>query len=138
MINLKAPKDMTAPEFVQMIDDSDGKSGSPDSARLYTLSWLKKVLLEPAPNPFTPDQLAWMREEQRAGYHYAAKDECGCKCVCCYIEKPTRDEIRLMWKSCDYYKKNAKPFFLSRLLSWDDPEPLCFADYAPLEGAADV
>jgi len=97
----------------------------------FILRKVEEMLNEPAPNPFTPDQLAWMREEQRAGFGYAAMDENRTvKCFPSYPEKRDRYWITSSSEHC------APLFgFLSEVLSWDDPEPLCFADYAPLEGA---
>lgn len=133
MLNLKAPKDMTAPELVAEIKKRYS-SGEYCGLSTINMTQLSEMMREHAPNPFTPDQLAWMREEQRNGYMYSAKNKMGSVMV--YCEKPYRDHDR--WLNTDKYQNFVAPRFLNECLSWDDPEPLCFADYAPLEGSADV
>ena len=129
VIGQKAPKDMTAVEFVAMIEESGKSPLVSENDKFYTLGWIKNKLNEPAPNPFTPDQLAWMREEQRAGYNYAAKDCNGYV----YIHTSFPQRLDYTWDSISNKKTSAQRMFLSNVLSWNDPEPLCFADYAPLE-----
>lgn len=123
MIN-KAPKDMSAPEFVALFE-----SRFPGN-EIYR-GILKKMLDEPAPNPFTPDQLAWMREMQRSGFTHAGMDSDGH--VFSYRAKPKKNTIT--WDTEDPVRGMMETYlkFLNEQLSWDDPEPLCFADYAPLE-----
>lgn len=133
MIKQKAPKDMKATEFVahlELIASREMLSKGTEGWAI-TLQGLRKELSEPAPNPFTDDQLAWMREEQRNGYNYAAIDFD--REVRLFEKKPMKDCTH--WNkivgSCS--KSNGKGSSLSKILSVDDPEPLCFADYAPLE-----
>ena len=134
MIN-KAPKDMNAPEFVAMIDDGGKPTTLSDSERLYTLSFLKAKLAEPAPNPFTEDQLAWMREEQRTGFMFAWSDAKGY--IWCSAATPSEKVVETGGWECAGCHGAGMGSFLRGLLSPDDPEPLCFADYAPLPKGAD-
>lgn len=132
----KAPKDMTAPEFVDYLqkrvhervtDKTLINDGSMTAA--FIVAFAKGLLSEPAPNPFTPDQVATMREIQRNGFDYAAKDKDGD--VWIYRETPYKTDIEWLTK-CNYEKDVFNIF--DGVTSWDDTEPLCFADYAPLEG----
>lgn len=129
MIN-KAPKDMTAVEFVEYLIARKEDEKVLDVNVYYTLEFLKGRLNEPAPNPFTPDQLAWMREEQRNGYRYAARDRDGN----CYLftQKPIKEDRCWVLEKQDHRYSDRRDGFLEKILSFDDPEPLCFADYAPL------
>ena len=131
MIKQKAPKDMTATEFVEHLElvASREMLAKNTEGWAITLQGIRRELSEPAPNPFTPDQLAWMREEQRAGYNYAAKDCNGYV----YIHTSFPQRLDYTWGSISTKKTSAQRMFLSNVLSWNDPEPLCFADYAPLE-----
>lgn len=131
MINKKAPKDMTAVEFVEYLVSRKEDEKVLDVNVYYTLEFLKGRLNEPAPNPFTPDQLAWMREEQRNGYNYAAIDFDGE--VRLFEKKPMKDCTHWNKITGSNSKSNGKGSWLSNLLTVDDPEPLCFADFAPLE-----
>ena len=69
-----------------------------------------------------------MRTEQRSGYFYAAKDSSGK--VYTYTDKPPKRDG--LWRTLGYHHVYIGKTFLSKVLSWDDEEPLCFADYAPL------
>lgn len=129
MIKQKAPKDMTAVEFVEYLIARKEDEKVLDVNVYYTLEFLKGRLNEPAPNPFTPDQLATMRELQRNGYCYASMDKC--TGVYLYQSKPEKEKYGY-W-DCNGEMIEAYYEFLGNALSWDDPEPLCFADYAPLE-----
>lgn len=100
MIKPKAPKDMTATEFVDFAKDRyDATLKTLQSNQFMTADFFFGLLKEyasiPAPNPFTPDQIAWMREMQKAEYHYAAKDE-NLK-VYCYEKKPSKTSD--IWKA---------------------------------------
>ena len=117
----------TVDRVMKWLDEEQTEVAHDD--QFYTLRWIKNKLNEPAPNPFTPDQLAWMREEQRAGYNYAAKDCNGYV----YIHTSFPKRLDYTWDSISNKKTSAQRMFLSNVLSWNDPEPLCFADYAPLE-----
>ena len=131
MIN-KAPKDMTAMEFVAHLEILASREMLAKNLEGWsiTLQGLRKELSEPAPNQFTPDQLAWMREEQRNGFNYAAIDFDGE--VRLFERKPMKDCTHWNKNAGSNSKSNGKGSWLSKLLSVDDPEPLCFSDYAPL------
>lgn len=133
MIRQKAPKDMTATEFVGHLELVASREMLAKNLEGWaiTLQGLRKELSEPAPNPFTPDQLAWMREEQRNGYRYAARDRDGN----CYLftQKPIKEDHCWELEKQDHRYSDRRDGFLEKILSFDDPEPLCFADYAPLE-----
>ena len=138
MIKQKAPKDMTFEEGIAYSEKvfKDGKeSGCYSDGSLFTFAeffeFLHRRLKEPAPNPFTDDQLAWMREEQRNGYNYSAIDFDGE--VRLFEKKPVKDCTHWNKITGSNSKSNGKGSALSKVLSVDDPEPLCFADYAPLE-----
>lgn len=126
MIKQKAPRDMTFPE------------GIAELKKRYighTFSWeeIDAILAEPAPNPFTPDQLAVMREFQRDGLNYAARDKNGFAHV--FYDKPCKTSTH--WDSeRDYFEEVVN--FISEAASWEDAEPLCFADYAPLNNEITV
>lgn len=143
----KAPKDMTVTEFVDLVERryATGTGCNMDA----WIDMLRKIAEEPAPNPFTPDQIAWMREEQRNGMKYAAKDSDGIISV--YTSKPQKvldafdeygEEPRPCWDltGAQYYENGdmaedvTHVKFLFDALKWEDEEPFCFADYAPLEG----
>lgn len=135
MIKSKAPKDMTAPEFEEYLEKAIASNvsgfGFPPFDNVVAealVEFLIEKLNDPAPNPFTPDQIAWMREEQRSGYNYAAMDEIGT--IRCYMVRPYKKPES--WTSRSFTHSTASDGFLSKCLSWDDPKPLCFADYAPL------
>ena len=133
MIKQKAPKDMTATEFVEHLElvASREMLAKNTEGWAITLQGIRRELSEPAPNPFTPDQLAWMREEQRNGYNYAAIDFDGE--VRLFEKKPMKDCTHWNKITGSNSKSNGKGSWLSNLLTVDDPEPLCFADFAPLE-----
>ena len=130
MISKKAPKDMTATEFVEYFKEKKQVPSYGCNIK-ETYDFMVKMLSEPAPNPFTPDQLAWMREEQRNGYRYAASD----RDRNCYLftHKPIKEDHCWELEKQDYHYSDRRDGFLEKILSFDDPEPLCFADYAPLE-----
>lgn len=131
MINKKAPKDMNAVEFVDYLINGNVLTSIPDDDSFIQLAIIKDALKKPAPNPFTPDQLAWMREEQRMGYVCAAKDENGN--VCTYTDKPDKSEKHGLWQTGGQYRRYSNKSFLYVILSWNDKSPLYFKDYAPLE-----
>ncbi len=132
MIKQKAPKDMTAVEFVEYLIARKKDEKVLDVNVYYTLEFLKGRLNEPAQNPFTPDQLAWMRETQRSGYCFVAMDTGGN--IWCYATKPFKSFDSWEEKEPDRFPIEITQFmFFDKFLSWDDPEPICFADYAPLE-----
>jgi len=134
MIKQKAPKDMTATEFVEHLElvASREMLAKNTEGWAITLQGLHKELSEPAPNPFTPDQLAWMRETQRSGYCFVAMDTGGN--IWCYATKPFKSFDSWEEKEPDRFPIEITQFmFFDKFLSWDDPEPICFADYAPLE-----
>jgi hypothetical protein len=133
VIKQKAPKDMTATEFVAHLELVASREMLAKNLEGWaiTLQGLRKELSEPAPNPFTPDQIAWMREEQRNGYQYAAKDLDGN----CYLftHMPIKEDHNWECEKQDHHYSDRRDGFLEKVLSFYDPEPLCFADYAPLE-----
>lgn len=130
MIKQKAPKDMTVTEFIGLVEKRylTGNGCNMD----HWINTLRMIAEEPAPNPFTPDQLAWMREAQRSRYCFVAMDTGGN--VWCYATKPFKSFDSWEEKEPDRFPIDITQFmFFDKILSWDDPEPLCFADYAPLE-----
>lgn len=134
MIKQKAPKDMTVTEFVNLVERRYAVgTGCNMDAWINTLRLMAE---EPAPNPFTPDQLAWMREEQRNGFNYAGMNCAGItfgEAVELYEKKPMKDCTHWNKISGSKSKSGGEGSWLERFLSINDPEPLCFADYAPLE-----
>ena len=137
MIKQKAPKDMTATELVDHLIDRLHNLGI-DS---FTEDELRYELNRPAINPFTPDQVTVMQEYQRDGYKYAAKSSSGYVCV--FKNKPTIAVVYTNPATGETFGRwvdRESPFdvttfeFLKKSTSWGDPEPLRFADYAPLEG----
>ena len=140
MINKKAPKDMTAVEFVEYLVSRKEDEKVLDVNVYYTLEFLKGRLNEPAPNPFTENQIAVMLEYQKDGYKYAAKSSSGVVCV--FKDKPCRVLLHanpVTRETFGSWVTRESPFevtsfeFLKKVTNWSDPEPLCFADYAPLE-----
>ena len=133
MLKQKAPKDMTAVEFVAHLEIIASREMLAKNLEGWaiTLQGLRKELSEPAPNPFTPDQLAWMRIKQGEGYRYAAMDFDNE--VRLFGEKPDNDGTH--WNGQSGYIEQSIGLWswMRDYLSTDDPEPLCFADYAPLE-----
>ena len=133
MIKQKAPKEMTAEEFVAHLEIIASREMLAKNTEGWaiTLQGLRKELSEPAPNPFTPDQLAWMREEQRNGYKYAAKDLDGN----CYLftHKPIKEDHCWEIETQDHHYSDRRDGFLEKILSFYDSEPLLLSDYAPLE-----
>ena len=130
MIKQKAPKDMTVSEFIDLVAKRYlvGNGCNMD----HWINTLRMIADEPAPNPFTPDQLAWMREAQRIGYCFAAMDAGGN--IWCYATKPFKSFDSWEEKEPDRFPIDiTQLMFFDKFLSWDDPEPLCLADYAPLE-----
>ena len=133
MIKQKAPKDMTVKEFVDLV----GKrymvgNGCNMDAWINTL---RMIAEEPAKNPFTTDQLAVMRELQRNGLNYAAQDDG--ESTYLYCKMPTKDYGAGSWDTDENYE-NCPFVFLVEVLSWADPEPLCFADFAPIDNESTV
>ena len=94
--------------------------------------WFEERIKEPAPNPFTPDQIAWMRVEQQDAYFYAAMDYDGE--IHLFGEEPEEDGTH--WNRTDNYSGQSLGLY-SWLKDFLTPGGsfLCFADYAPLEGA---
>lgn len=135
MINKKAPKDMTATEFVDFLINGNVLPSIPDDDSFIAVGVIKGVLEMPAPNPFTPDQLAWMRVEQMAGFLYSAVDRDGY--ISAYSYKPVKNKddwgVSYLRSHCFGNTSDKNPIFLEKFLSCEDEEPLCFADYAPLE-----
>ena len=131
MIKQKAPKDMTAVEFVAMIEESGKSPLVSENDKFYTLRWIKNKLNEPAPNPFTPDQLAWLRIEQLDGFAYAAMDFD--REVRLFGAKPENDGTH--WNGQREYSEKSIGIYswIGVFMTPNDPEPLCFADYAPLD-----
>ena len=133
MIKQKAPKDMTISELLELIDS--GRTAGLGSLVSHWSGTLRIISRIPAPNPFTEDQIAVMRELQRNGMNYAAKDLCGEYWG--FNQKPTK--LTNGWsdggaEDNDWFPTDITHLrFICDVLSWDDPEPLCFADYAPLE-----
>ena len=144
----KAPKDMTMAELLEQYKHDHNcacckfdkycerteapiiKSGESIPDCCLGRVWFEERIKEPAPNPFTPDQIAWMREMQRSGYHYAAMDHTGITHV--FGERPIQMSD-YCWRNTDSIQVFQAPKFIHGVLCVDDPEPLCFADFAPLE-----
>ena len=137
MLKQKAPKDMTAVEFVAHLEIIASREMLAKNLEGWaiTLQGLRKELSEPAPNPFTPDQLAWMRVEQiYRKINYAACENNGT--IVFFEDKPNKSMVAEgRWASRLGYREvvASQYAFLADVLSPDDTEPLCFADYAPLE-----
>ena len=135
MIKQKAPKDMTFEEGIAYSEKvfKDGKeSGCYSDGSLFTFAeffeFLHRRLKEPVPNPFTPDQLAVMREYQRNGINFAVNNN---RVLLFYADEPKLEDH--VWKS-----KKEPLFTISTDLSFLGKElaildTICFADYAPLE-----
>ncbi len=122
----KAPASMIAPEFVEFLKPRF----NPDSpAMSMAMSIITEALNEPAPNPFTEDQLAWMWIEYvYRNVRYAVMSLGGD--VLFFRDKPTKASDGT-WQS-NTACTNAilgKYTFLGQILSHDDQEPLCLADY---------
>ena len=133
MLNLKAPKDMTAPELVA---DVKRRIESGALKQPFDYNDLYGILSEPASNPFTPDQLAVLRELQRSGMSYAAMDASGT--VFCYDTKPVMDEDGYWYEKSAAGEYIASDYlscfvFMKEALSGEDNPIIRFADYAPLE-----
>jgi hypothetical protein len=128
---IKAPKEMSAVEFVDYLINGNVLPSIPDDDAFIRVGIIKDVLKRPAPNPFTKDQIAWMREEQRNGYKYAAKDMDGN----CYLftHKPIKESHCWEIENQDHHYSDRRDGFLERVISFYDTEPLCLAEYAPLE-----
>ena len=133
MIKLKAPKDMTAMEFVAHLEILASREMLAKNLEGWsiTLQGLRKELSEPAPNQFTPDQLASMRECQRGNWNYAAMDEN--EVVFLYETAPSMDKEGY-WEANNGCYQESHLAFLSDVLCLDKKSFICFADYAPLEG----
>ena len=131
---IKSPKDMSAVEFVDYLINGSVLPSVPDDASFIQVRIIKDALKKPAPNPFTPDQLAVLRELQRNGFGYAAKDPCDT--VFAYENEPEQDEEGYWTAEKVGGNYIELPFeFLAEALDSEDKKPLCFADCAPLEGA---
>ena len=132
MIKQKAPRDMTATEFVahlEIIASREMLSKNTEGWAI-TLQGLHKELSEPAPNPFTPDQLASMRECQRGDWNYAAMDENDV--VFLYETAPSIDKDGY-WEANNGSYQESHLAFLSDVLCLDKKSIIRLADYAPLE-----
>ena len=125
MIKQKAPKDMTATEFVEGFIAFMNKRDT----TIYDEENLRDYLSMPAPNPFTPDQLATMREYQRSGMNYVANNSG--VALLFYKTKPYLEDN--VWRPSEKFVMSKKPSlsFLGTSLGYN--EVICFADYAPLE-----
>lgn len=128
MVKQKAPKDMTAVEFVEYLIARKKDEKVLDVNVYYTLEFLRGRLNEPAPNPFTEDQLAVMREYQRNGINFAVNNN---RVLLFYADEPKLEDH--VWRS-----KKEPLFTISPELSFLGKELaildiICFADYAPLE-----
>ena len=124
----KAPKDMTVDEFIDLVEKRY-HTVEPTNMNAW-INTLRMIAEEPAPNPFTPDQLAVLRELQRSGMSYAAMDEGGG--IYFYKNEPHVDNLG------DWLDDNAGCFdscfsFLADALSDEDNPIIRFADYAPLD-----
>ena len=128
MIN-KKPKDMTAIEFVNAIDDFTKRSDTPDDNRTYSLAWIKRVLNGRALIAFTPDQHAAIRECIRSGWKCAAINSNGK--VYLYEKEPTKTSLGL-WNTDGKYIESHLGF-LATVFSWNDPDVLYFKDYETQE-----
>ena len=140
MIKPKAPKDMMAEEFINFAQEryeSTPKNAGSDGmlSSVYMFELLREYLTLSAMNPCTPDELAWMRVEQKDGWNYAAMD--WNKSVYLYIKKPKRHGDNWQAEKCGEHKLMDNRF-LSNCLNRGDQEPLCFADYAPLNNESAV
>ena len=129
MIKQKAPKNMTVDEFIDLVEKRYGTK-EPTNTSIW-INTLRMIAGEPAPNPFKPDQLAWMRIMQEMKFFYAVAGSDGS--ICLTEQKPVRDNNKNWLVSASYYTWFRKGIFLENYISFDDPEPLCFAEYAPLE-----
>lgn len=89
---------------------------------------IEKLINSPVLNPFTDDQLAWMREMQRQKLNFACANIGGG----IYLSefKPNVDESGIVAGEWFFYLQPPKTFLREFIHSGD--EPLCFADYAPL------
>ena len=136
MIKRKAPKDMSSSEFVDYVEAHLKKNLEDINGNVFDetvereiVDFLRERLEEPAPNPFTPDQIAVMRELQKSGYLYVAQDfndE-----IYAYTDLPKKTDFS--W-TCDKGMMEANFAFLKETLCWQDEKPLYLPDYAPLDG----
>ncbi len=130
MINQKAPRDRTVDEFIDLVEERY-HTEEPTNMNAW-INTLRMIAAEPAPNPFTEDQLATMRELQISGFKYAAADSD--LDIFAYRYKPRKSRAGNEW----LIEEDEADFallplsFLQSVLSPNDQEPLCFADYAPL------
>ena len=131
MIKQKAPKDMTATEFVAHLEIIASREMLAKNLEGWaiTLQGLRKELSEPAPNPFTPDQLAVMREHQRNGINFAVNNS-GFSLLF-YKKKPYIENN--VWKPLDGFVTSIQPSISFLGAALEINEVICFADYAPLE-----
>ena len=136
MIKTKAPKDMTGTELIDPIKSLLLEFVDSGVYKLVDMENIGEAIEEfinqPEPNPFTPDQLAWMRVEQQDAYFYAAMDYDGE--IHLFGEEPEEDGTH--WNRTDNYSGQSLGLY-SWLKDFLTPGGsfLCFADYAPLEGA---
>lgn len=126
-----APKDMTFKEGIAEFRKRYEKKEFSLPIEFF-LRKMEEMLVEPAPNPFTHDQLAYLRERQRSGLNYAAKDGNGVAYE--YQKRPCKSATGRTWSSYEGETVRMRDKeFLVDFLSCSDEEPFCYADYAPLE-----
>ena len=131
MINPKSPKDLTVSEFINLVEKRY-HTAEPTNMNAW-INTLRMIANEPAPDPFTLDQLAVFRELQRDGYLYAAKDWNGLMYV--YRERPSRHGDN--WEANGGHLR-IEFDFIDAIISHDDSEPLCFSDYAPINNEINI
>ena len=128
MIKQRAPKDTAISELLELIDSGRTAGlGSLVSRWAETLRIISRI---PAPNPFTDNQIAWFGVMRECGMEYAAMDVFNFVTV--YEKKPVKQGASWLFNDGGVLVM-PKSSFLNKVLTSDDPEPLCFADYAPLE-----
>ena len=126
----KAPRDMSVEAFIDLVEKRY-HAEEPTNMNAW-INTLRMIAEEPAQNPFTPDQLATMRELQRNGFGYAAKDPCDT--VFAYENEPEQDEDGYWTAEKTGGNCIKLPFeFLAEALDSEDKKSFCFADYAPLD-----
>lgn len=123
----KAPKDMTATEFVDVFAERY-KDYDTQMLPIACAILMRGMLKDPAPELFTQDQLATMREYQRDGVNYAANNSG--RVLLFYKNKPVSEHS--CWNAPGGVSFTLPPeqSFLGRVLA--ENEVICFADYAPL------
>jgi len=126
MIKQKAPKDMTATELVNHLIDRLRELG----IEAFSESGLLYELNRPAPNPFTPEEIEYMKFLQsQLGYSYAAMLGEGVFFFDGHPLKLRTDK----WKEYAMGRSYSLKCFLRRVLPKDGSDCICLADYAPLE-----